>query len=32
MAVQDMEDGQGQDKQERVTELPDNDLIDFDAF
>ena len=30
MAVQDMEDGQG--KQESITEPPDNDLIDFDAF
>jgi hypothetical protein len=32
MAVQDMEDGQGQDKQESATEPPDNELIDFDAF
>ena len=32
MAMQDVEDTQGQDKQERVTELPDNDLSDFDAF
>ena len=26
------EDTQGQDKPESVTEPPDNDLIDFDAF
>ena len=32
MAVQDTEDTQGQDKQEGVTEPPDNELIDFDAF
>ncbi len=32
MAMQDAEDTQGQDKQERVTEPPDNELIDFDAF
>lgn len=32
MAVQDTEDIQGQDKQDRVTEPPDNELIDFDAF
>ena len=32
MAMQDMEDRQGQDKQESATELPDNELIDFDAF
>jgi len=32
MAMQDAEDTQGQDKQESVTEPPDNELIDFDAF
>ena len=32
MALQDTEDTQGQDKQEGVTEPPDNELIDFDAF
>ena len=32
MTMQDMEDRQGQDKQESATELPDNELIDFDAF
>lgn len=32
MATQDAEDTQGQDKQESVTEPPDNELIDFDAF
>ena len=32
MAMQDEEDTQGQDKQEGVTEPPDNELIDFDAF
>ena len=32
MAMQDMEDTWGQDKQKSVTELPDNELIDFDAF
>ena len=32
MAMQDAEDTQGQDKQESITEPPDNDLIDFDAF
>jgi hypothetical protein len=32
MAVQDTGDTQGQDKQEGVTEPPDNELIDFDAF
>ena len=32
MAVQDTEDTQGQDKQESITEPPDNELIDFDAF
>ena len=32
MAVQDTGDIQGQDKQDRVTEPPDNELIDFDAF
>ena len=31
-AMQNTEDTQGQDKPESVTELPDNDLIDFDAF
>lgn len=31
-AMQNMEDTQGQDKTENVTEPPDNDLIDFDAF
>jgi len=30
--VQDTGDIQGQDKQDRVTEPPDNELIDFDAF
>lgn len=32
MAMQDAEDTQGHDKQESVTEPPDNELIDFDAF
>ena len=32
IAMQDTEDTQGQDKQEGVTEPPDNELIDFDAF
>ena len=32
MATQDTEDMQEQDKQESVTEPPDNELIDFDAF
>ena len=32
MAMQDTEDTQEQDKQESVTEPPDNELIDFDAF
>ena len=32
MAMQDVEDTQGQDKQESATEPPDNELIDFDAF
>ena len=31
-AMQNTEDTQGQDKPESVTEPPDNDLIDFDAF
>ena len=31
-AMQNTEDTQGQDKLESVTEPPDNDLIDFDAF
>ena len=31
-AMQNMEDTQGQDKPKSVTEPPDNDLIDFDAF
>ena len=30
--MQDTEDTQEQDKQESVTEPPDNELIDFDAF
>ena len=32
MAMQDTEDTQGQAKQKSVTDPPDNDLIDFDAF
>ena len=32
IAMRDMEDTQGQDKKESVTEPPDNELIDFDAF
>ena len=32
VAIQNTEDTQGQDKPESVTEPPDNDLIDFDAF
>ena len=31
-AMQNREDTQGQDKPKSVTEPPDNDLIDFDAF
>lgn len=30
--AQETEDTQGQDKQESITEPPDNELIDFDAF
>ena len=32
IATQDTEDAQVQDKQEGVTEPPDNELIDFDVF
>ena len=32
MAMQDTEDTQDQDKTDAVTEPPDNELIDFDAF
>ena len=32
MATQETEDTQGQNKQESITEPPDNELIDFDAF
>ena len=32
MTIRDTEDTQGQAKQKSVTELPDNDLIDFDVF